>query len=30
MDIKDVILLAVGAFAGYYFVAHLKKVGSVA
>jgi len=30
MDVKDAILLLVGAFAGYYFVAHLKKVGSVA
>lgn len=30
MNMQDVILLAIGAFAGYYFVAHMKKTGSVA
>lgn len=27
MDIQDFVLLAVGAFAGYYFVSHMKKTG---
>jgi hypothetical protein len=30
MDMKDFILFAVGAFAGYYFVSHMRKTGAVA
>lgn len=28
MNIEDFVLFAVGAALGYYFVAHMKKVGS--
>jgi hypothetical protein len=27
MDVQDLILLAVGAAVGYYFVSHMKKTG---
>jgi len=27
MDVQDFVLFAVGAFAGYYFLSHMRKVG---